>query len=71
MEGLSVGPVTYYTLGVLGYGLKGMKAAELLPCSVDMALGAAMPMVAVAVYLSLQRLHKKLHSSSSEASNTH
>ena len=65
VEGLSVGPVTYYTLGVLGYGLKGLHSAGMLPCSVEVALGAALPVVALAVYHSLQQLHKKLHKSTS------
>jgi len=62
VEGLSVGPVTYYTLGVLAYGLKGLHGAGVLPCSVEMATGLAMPVVLVAVWLGLRRLHKHLHS---------
>jgi len=61
VEGLSVGPVTYYTLGVLGYGLKGLAAGGLLPVSPEALLGAAMPAVAVAVWYGLQRMHKNLH----------
>eukprot|EP00193_Tetraselmis_chui_P021255 CAMPEP_0177776986 /NCGR_PEP_ID=MMETSP0491_2-20121128/15029_1 /TAXON_ID=63592 /ORGANISM="Tetraselmis chuii, Strain PLY429" /LENGTH=385 /DNA_ID=CAMNT_0019295861 /DNA_START=1 /DNA_END=1159 /DNA_ORIENTATION=- len=61
VEGLSVGPVTYYTLGVLGYGLKGMASQGWMPVSVEAALGVAMPAVALAVWFGLQRMHKKLH----------
>ncbi|XP_075265487.1 uncharacterized protein LOC142357879 [Convolutriloba macropyga] len=62
VEGLSVGPVTYYTLGVLAYGLKGIHGLGVLPCSVEMATGAAMPVVLFAVWLGLRRMHKHLHS---------
>ena len=57
VEGLSVAAVTYYGAGLVGYVSKGMKAAgvNLAP---DLMVAISIPLIALAVWLGIQRLHR-------------
>ena len=59
VEGLSVAAITYYIVGLVSYLAKG---AELLgwPWSAQTSAAAAIPVVALTVWWSLRRLHKKV-----------
>jgi uncharacterized membrane-anchored protein len=60
VEGLSVVAISYYMVGLLGYAGKAMKAAG-VPVNPDLATGILVPVVAVAVWLGLRRMHKSIH----------
>lgn len=59
VEGLSVAAITYYTLGLLAYLAKG---AQLLgwPWSVESTTALALPLVLLAVWWSVRKLHRKI-----------
>ena len=57
VEGLSVVGLSYYRLGRVGYGLKGLKSAG-LPVNVEIGTGLAIPLVIGAVYLGVRRLKR-------------
>ena len=57
VEGLSVVVLSYYLLGMVGYGLKGLKSAG-LPVNVEIGTGLAIPLVIGAVYLGVRRLKR-------------
>jgi uncharacterized membrane-anchored protein len=61
VEGLSVAAITYYIVGLVSYLAKG---AQLFgwPLSAESTAAGAMPVVAVAVWWSIRRLHRKLMS---------
>lgn len=59
VEGLSVGVLTYYLVGLLGYLLKAAKAAG-LHLNVELATGVAIPVVAVGVWWGVERLRRSL-----------
>jgi len=59
VEGLSVVAISYYLVGLLGYAFKGAKASG-LPINPDMALGVAVPVVAVAIWTGLRKAKKVL-----------
>jgi uncharacterized membrane-anchored protein len=60
VEGLSVAAISYYVVGLIGYAAKGGKAVGLVG-NPDVVMGVLVPVVAVAVWLGLRRMHKKLH----------
>ncbi len=60
VEGLSVAAVTYYGAGLVGYLAKGAKAAG-LPVAPDMAVALCIPLIAVGVWWSIRRLHRRAH----------
>ena len=60
VEGLSVAAISYYVVGLIGYVSKGGKAVGLVG-NPDVVMGALVPVVALAVWLGLRRVHKKLH----------
>jgi uncharacterized membrane-anchored protein len=62
VEGLSVAAISYYTLGLVGYVGKAMKAGS-LPVNPDLMTGIAVPLVIGAVWLGLRRLHHQLSGS--------
>lgn len=62
VEGLSVAAISYYVVGLIGYGFKGAKGLG-WPVNPDIAIGAAVPLVAAAVWLALRRMHRRLHGS--------
>jgi uncharacterized membrane-anchored protein len=59
VEGLSVAAITYYIVGLVSYLAKG--ALEIgWPWSAESTAACAIPLVAVAVWTSLRRLHNKV-----------
>jgi uncharacterized membrane-anchored protein len=53
VEGLSIAAISYYVLGIIGYGLKGLKAAG-LDLDTSLVTGAAIPVVLVGVWWTLR-----------------
>jgi uncharacterized membrane-anchored protein len=60
VEGLSVAAIVYYVAGLLGYVFKGAQAAG-LRFSSDVAVGVAVPVLALAVLWALRRMRKRLN----------
>lgn len=60
VEGLSVVAISYYSVGLLSYAGKAIKAAG-IPINVEVATGLLVPVVAGCVWLGLRRMHKKMH----------
>ncbi len=60
VEGLSIAAISYYIIGLISYAAKGAKAAG-LPINPDITMGAAIPIVILAVFLATARIHKMLH----------
>jgi uncharacterized membrane-anchored protein len=59
VEGLSVAAVTYYGSGLVGYVAKGMKAAG-WAVSPDLAVAFSIPVIGVAVWWGIRRLHRQV-----------
>ena len=59
VEGLSAVAISYYTLGLIGYAGKAMKASN-LPVNPDILTGIAVPLVIACVWFGLRRLHHQL-----------
>jgi uncharacterized membrane-anchored protein len=59
VEGLSVAAITYYIVGLVSYLAKGAEALG-WPFSAEATAACAIPLVALAVWLSLRRLHARL-----------
>jgi uncharacterized membrane-anchored protein len=59
VEGLSVVAISYYSIGLVSYAGKAMKAAG-LPVNPDVLTGVAIPLLVAAVWLGLQRMHHKV-----------
>jgi uncharacterized membrane-anchored protein len=59
VEGLSVAAITYYIVGLVSYLAKGAHALG-WPFSAEGTAASAIPVVALAVWLSLRRLHARL-----------
>ncbi|MCB1851979.1 MAG: DUF3422 domain-containing protein [Gammaproteobacteria bacterium] len=57
VEGLSVVVLSYYLLGLVGYGLKAVKAAG-IGLNVELAIGLSIPFVVVLVFLGVKRLKR-------------
>jgi len=62
VEGLSIAAITYYVLGIVGFGAKALQAAG-LPIHPEVAVGVAIPIVIVVVAIALKRARRKLTSS--------
>lgn len=58
VEGLSIIAITYYAVGLCTYAFKALKTAQLLPVSVEVATGLAIPVVFVLAFTSLRRVRK-------------
>lgn len=56
VEGLSVVAISYYSIGLIAYAGKAMKAAG-VPLNPDLLTGAAMPVMLAVVWLGLRRMH--------------
>ncbi len=56
VEGLSVAAITYYGAGLIGYLAKGLKGAG-VPVSPDVVVAIAVPLIALAVWRGVQRMH--------------
>ncbi|MYM89502.1 DUF3422 family protein [Rugamonas sp. FT82W] len=59
VEGLSAVAISYYTLGLIGYAGKALKASN-IPVNPDILTGLAAPLVFIGVWMGLRRLHKQL-----------
>ncbi|SDY93312.1 Uncharacterized membrane-anchored protein [Nitrosomonas halophila] len=62
VEGLSVVVLSYYLLGITGYGFKAAKAAG-LAINVELMTGIAIPFVVVIVFLAIRRFRRMLSKS--------
>jgi len=59
VEGLSVVAISYYSIGLVSYAGKALKAAG-LPVNPDIATGFMIPVLIGAVWLGLRRMHHKV-----------
>jgi uncharacterized membrane-anchored protein len=55
VEGLSVAAITYYVVGLVGYAAKGLSDAGVRRLDPEIAMGAAVPVVAALVALGMRR----------------
>lgn len=70
VEGLSIAAITYYSAGLIGYLLKGAKAAG-LALNVELATAAAVPLLALAIALGLRRARAALRRHGAAAGMEH
>ena len=56
VEGLSVVAISYYSIGLVSYAGKALKAAG-VPLNPDVLTGVAIPLLVGAVWLGLRRMH--------------
>ncbi|MFD1709617.1 DUF3422 domain-containing protein [Ottowia sp. GY511] len=70
VEGLSVAAISYYVLGLLGYVLKGAQKLG-WPFSVEASIAVAVPLVVLAVWWSLRRLHHRIAGHAERANGDH
>ena len=66
VEGLSVVAISYYSIGLVSYAGKALKAAG-APVNPDVVTGIMIPVLVVAVWLGLRRMH---HSVTAESKRT-
>lgn len=59
VEGLSVAAITYYTVGLIAYLAKALKANG-LPVQVELVAGVSIPIVAVLVWLGSRRVRRAI-----------
>lgn len=59
VEGLSVVAISYYLIGLLGYGVKGVKALG-VPVNPELVTGIAIPLVAIVLWMALRKAKKVL-----------
>jgi len=59
VEGLSLAAITYYVVSLLLYFFKALKAEGWLPVAPELAAGAAIPVVLLAVWHTTRRIHRK------------
>jgi uncharacterized membrane-anchored protein len=69
VEGLSVAAVTYYSAGLVGYVAKGAESAG-LNVSPDLAVAISIPLIAVAVWLGVRRLHREAQAAADRDAET-
>ncbi len=60
VEGLSVAAIVYYVGGLVSYLAKALKAGG-VKVEPDLIVGAAIPLVAIAVLLAVRRAHQRIH----------
>jgi uncharacterized membrane-anchored protein len=60
VEGFSIFAITYYAVGLIGYGLKSAKAAH-LPVDPDLLTGISAPLVLAAVWFAVRVVRRRLH----------
>lgn len=65
VEGLSVAAIAYYVVGLLGYLAKAGKATG-LPINPDIAMGVAIPVVALAVMWALRRARRHINAAQAQ-----
>jgi uncharacterized membrane-anchored protein len=65
VEGLSVVAITYYVVGLVGYGAKALKRTG-VNVDPDLAIGLAIPVVAVLAAFALRRLRRRIAATEGE-----
>ncbi|WP_342113274.1 DUF3422 family protein [Pseudoduganella sp. OTU4001] len=60
VEGLSVAAISYYVIGLIGYSAKGAKVLGWVG-NPELVMGVLVPVVAVAVWIGLRCMHRRLH----------
>ena len=68
VEGLSIAAITYYVVGLVGYLAKALKETG-VGLSVEMVTGAAIPFVALVVWLAARRVRKHVEAAHDEPRN--
>ena len=58
VEGLSVVAISYYLAGLVGYAGKALKASG-VPIDTDLVTGISIPILALVVWIGLNRLRKR------------
>lgn len=66
VEGLSVAAITYYVVGLVAYVARGAQGIG-WPVSVELTAAAAVPVVALAVWAGMRRLHHHIARGDAEA----
>jgi uncharacterized membrane-anchored protein len=61
VEGLSVVAISYYSIGLVSYAGKALKAAG-VPVNVDVMTGVMIPVLIGVVWMGLRRMHHKVTS---------
>jgi len=69
VEGFSVAAVTYYGAGLVGYAAKGAKSAG-WNVSPDLAVALSIPLIALAVWFGVRRLHHEARVAAQQHSET-
>ncbi|RED45045.1 DUF3422 family protein [Aestuariispira insulae] len=59
VEGLSVAAITYYAVGLMGYGAKAAKTAG-LPVDVSLVTGISIPVIGGLVWLGMRRVRRAI-----------
>ena len=59
VEGLSIAVITYYGASLVSYLAKGAKASG-LPVAPDLIVALSIPLIAVAVWWGVRRLHRRV-----------
>ncbi|MCC2113754.1 MAG: DUF3422 domain-containing protein [Hyphomicrobiales bacterium] len=59
VEGLSIGAVSYYLLGIVGYAAKALKAGGMLPVAPEIVIGIFVPIVLGLVFWVTRRIRRK------------
>ena len=60
VEGLSVAAIVYYVVGLVGYIGKGLRAGG-VDLNADLAMGVAVPAVAMVMVMALRHARKRIH----------
>jgi uncharacterized membrane-anchored protein len=66
VEGLSVAAVTYYIVGLIGYGARGVRALG-VPLNPELVMGISIPFVIFAVAMGIRRIHRMVHHANTHA----
>ena len=66
VEGLSVVAISYYSIGLVSYAGKALKAAG-VPVNPDVVTGVMIPVLVIAVWMGLRRMHHKVTSHAVES----
>ena len=66
VEGLSVVAISYYSIGLVSYAGKALKAAG-APVNPDVVTGVMIPVLIIAVWLGLRRMHHKVSAQALES----
>jgi uncharacterized membrane-anchored protein len=60
VEGLSIAAITYYVVGLMGYGTKALTAAG-VDVNSDVLTGASVPLAVLLVWWTLRRVRSRIH----------